>query len=219
VVDKFAPLLKGKDARNKSAWEWGIPLFEAMREQADTIFLLSANHWGDLYYVISEGKDWNPSAKKRWEDAYKEGLKKLEEENKKRVAAGKPPRVLDVNSRYAINGVYNPDIEKPPESEKYFYVPRDFAHDLSALRAQERENKSPTTLGLRGKRKKKEKFTVNIILFLPKDGVADAQSAKSLAKFKQLASLTGGQYRSIKGLEAIESASYSSESRKKGSKK
>ena len=191
----------------RTAWDWTKPLFEAMREQADAVFLLMAGRWGNQYYLL-EGKEvkWsNPRAKKKWEECYQEGLKKLDEENKRRVAKGMPPRILDRNNPYEINAAYFPDIERPPESPKHFYTPAEIGKDLEVVhqRALARET-SKATLGLRKKKKKKDTLSVNVILFLPKDSSEEGRRVeKSVDKFKKLSSTLNGRYRAMTGLDAI----------------
>jgi hypothetical protein len=128
------------------------------------------------------------------------------------VAKGLPPRILNEGNPYAINKVYNPGLEQPPQPEKYYYTPRDIAHDLVGLRMKMGAGKMAATLGLGGRTKKKSAVPVNIILFVPEKNTSEKPNwQRSLSKFKQLASLTGGQFRTIKGLKAIESAAYAAQ--------
>jgi hypothetical protein len=80
----------------KARRSWYNPAMLAMKQQADTVFLLTCQwgaHWHDL--EERDNSEWSKSsAGKRYWEAYEKGKKMLAEENRKRAAKGEPPRVL-----------------------------------------------------------------------------------------------------------------------------
>jgi len=186
---------------------WYPACAEAMKMQADTIFLL-ASVFGEQWDTI-EGSvtPMSESAKKKWEECYQKALKSLEEDNKKRQAKGDPPRALDRKSRWEMNLAYFPDIEFPDVGDRYYYTSKDFREAFNALREKYVRVAVQRSGGIVKKRKRIE-FSLNIIQFVPGEDAGKYQYRydRSIPKFHDLASRLNGQYRSIEGLEGIKSS-------------
>jgi len=189
---------------------WSPALFESMKEQADTVFLL-ASDWGIWIQRYKTGKEpkWSDAAKKKWDEAYQKGLEKLAEDNKRRAARGDPPRAIDKENPWAVNKAYFPDIEQPPTPETHYYTAKEFMEDFIKVRRLYQE-KSPTTLGLSGRKKGKFNFSIHVVHFIPRDTPVQKGEQrvieKSMQKFKQLSALAHGEYQSIRGEKGIQSA-------------
>jgi hypothetical protein len=205
------PLLpEGKGNIRPTPPLWAPALFESMKQQADTVFLLTSD-WGVWIQRYFTGKTpkWSKAAEEKWNQAYKEGLKKLAEDNKKRAERGDPPRAIDKGNPWSVNAAYFPDIEHPPTPPSHYYTPKEFVEDFVKVR-RSYHKKSPTSLGLSGRKKKKMDFSINVIHFVPQD-LADKKGEQhilneSTQKFKQLSSLAQGEYRTIRGEKGIQSA-------------
>ena len=179
---------------------WHRPAMLAMKQQADTVFLLTGGwgpHWNTL--TVTDTSEWNRTAAgKRYWEAYEEGKKLLEEENKKRAAKGDPPRVLD--GRMAIMATYFPKVPGPPANKtKYYYTPQDFSEALLEIRQQYAPEQAMTKSGLRNK-KSQDRFSFNVVNFRPVGDRGVDENLKALTKLRR------GDYQTIAGLEAIKSS-------------
>ncbi|MDZ8117226.1 hypothetical protein [Pontiella agarivorans] len=183
---------------------WYQATMLAHKMGADTIFVLT-DGW-DLQRVAISSKnlsreEWDKtSAGKKWAEAYKKGLKLLDEENKKRREAGKPPKVLNRNE-WSVNKEYFPGLERPPTPEWYNYTPKDFAEAFVLNRADHEKDEVSMTSGLKKKRGKID-FSFNVIQFVPKGKTASASSANN---FKKLTSLCKGEYKTVAGMDEVQS--------------
>ncbi len=177
----------------------------AQKLQADTVFLLT-DDW-DLQRVPTTAagmsrEEWDKtSAGIKWKDSHKEGLRKLDEENKKRAANGEPPKILERNE-WDINREYFPGIERPPQSKYYQYTAKDFLQAFMLTRDKFAPQAPQITSGIAKKKSGKFDSSFNVILFVPQ---GQGASETSEANFKALAGLCSGQYKTIAGLEAIQS--------------
>lgn len=192
--------LEGK-LQTSREWYKGSAL--AMKEQADAVYLLGSI-WGTQWHTLEERPNWSEAAQKKWDECFQQGLKLLEQESKERIAKGQPPRVIR-KAPHEINKVYFPDIEFPPEPERYFYTPKDYREAFIATALKYARTTTQTRSGL-AKKPKAPEFSFNVIHFMPRDaGDYQAQYDNSVDQFKTLASISRGQYRSIQGLEEIKS--------------
>ena len=195
-------LLVGKFERQEL---WYSSAMLAMKQQADTVFLLTSS-WGRQRIAKEDwDNDWyDTSAGVRWNECYQKGLKMLDEENKERAARGQPPRVVH-RDPWAINTAYFPDIERPPEPEWYYHTPQEFAEGFQIVRKQYEPKGVLATIK---KRKRKIDFTFNTIHFTKKDPDERDQwlDERSEKNFRKLNSLCKGTYRSLAGLKAIKSS-------------
>ena len=189
-----------KDEIARYGQYWYRPMAEAMLEQADTIFLLSG-WWGVVRHAIGEWPEWSDAKRKKWEEEVQKALAKQEEENKKRAAIGEPPQVL--RDHHALAHVYFPgkfESLRKPEPEWHLYTGKDFADALHILRKETVSN-LPVKSGI--SKKKKDRFSLNVVYFAPKDtGISATQEEN----FQRLTSLCHGKFRVIAGLEAIKSS-------------
>jgi hypothetical protein len=185
----------------KNVNHWSEPMMFAMQQQVDTVFLL-ANGWGHILYSKAPAKPWSESKKAKYNEINKKAHAKLAEENKRRKENGEAERVL-VGA--AVINAYFPGTERPPQPERHWYTPKELEEAFVKQRVASRPG-IPTTSGLgRRSKKAKDKFSLNVVQFVSEtDG-------KEEGRFKQLSSKLGGEYRSIPGLEAIESYIGSSE--------
>jgi hypothetical protein len=191
----------GKIQKNRS---WYPPVAEAMKQQADTVFLLTSIFgwqldWGDYMPMGS-------AAEKKYEECYQKALKLLEEDNRIRLAKGEGPRVINKESRWEMNKAYFPDVEFPHREVKYWYTPRDFQNAFNTIRKKYEPSTGQLSSGL--KKKKKNAFSLNIIEFIPEKDGGEFQYRydRSIPKYKALANRLNGQFRTVKGLEGIKSS-------------
>ncbi len=207
----FAKWLERERGRaGVSGFEWHNPVMLAMQQQADTVFLL-CNTWGDAHMkpnvkaIIKEWKETTPAGKKWIEDAAKGRAMHaawLAEENAKRKAAGQPPMVIS-SDEWGIMGRYFPNTKRPPiPGPLYIFTPGDFAEAFVMMYDQHRPKEIQTKSGLNKKKRGKTDFSLNVIQFVKKDGDADAVTK---ARFSKLTQLCNGEYRTVAGLDEIES--------------
>jgi hypothetical protein len=184
-----------------SARHWYTPAALAMREQADTAFILTG-WWGVQRDPKGEAPEWKASNRAKFEECVRKGTEMLAEENAERKAKGEPPRVI--RDTMMIVSTYFPDIcysISPPMPEYYHYTGRDFAKSLHLLR---KENAPKAALKSGLSKRKKDSFSVNVIFFARIDD-ADAQSGE-IEQFRSFAKGCNGQFRSIAGFDAIQSS-------------
>ncbi|MEN8254741.1 MAG: hypothetical protein ABFR33_04645 [Verrucomicrobiota bacterium] len=189
MTDTMIGTLKGSGANN-----WYGSAAKAMAEQADTVFILSG-WWG----VLREAKGPTPEWKKRkeCEEYCKRAEEKHKEENKRRAAKGEPEQVI--RDQWHLLRTYFPDEYPgllPPEPPFYYYTGKDYAKALRIVR-KEHAPKLPSKSGLT---KKKDRFSLNVIYFAPKNFSGTHEN------FKVLVNKCSGDLRVIKGLEAIKSS-------------
>ena len=207
-IGKFAePLKKGEGVYGDN-WSgekvWYTPVMVAMQQQADTIFVL-ANTWGNQRAGLEKvmpRKEWMETTAngKKWAENVARGRAKLEEENKIRRAAGKPPKVIS-GGAWGIIGEYFPDTVRPPEPEYYYFKPKEYAEAFVMMKDEHRPKGLQTTHSLK-KKSRKIDFSLNVVQFVRK---TDNENSRSAANFTQLAQLGNGEYKSITGLEEIQS--------------
>jgi len=182
-----------------SARYWYTPIGVAVKEQADTVFILSG-WWGNQRYLKGEVK-WPPEKKRKFEELYQKAIKLLAEENRERKAKGEEPKVLRDPASHIkeyFPGKFDSVIWTDPPV--YVYTPRDFAKSIHYMQ-KEYASKSPAKSGLS---KKKKKLSVNVIFFASKDNI-DAQEPE-INNFRQIAGLCSGEFRTLAGLEAIKNS-------------
>lgn len=176
---------------------WAAPVMEAMKEQADTAFILTSG-WGFLAYKTGESSGWSESNEARFRKKVVEAGKKLQEDNAERSAAGDPPRIIPATN-YERNLVeaYFPGEPLPPYAQYKSYTPMELVKAFVNVRKKHGSDSSLQPLGLK-KRANKNEFVINVIQFCE-----EGESKNN--DFVKLTSLLKGQYRLIEGLEAVES--------------
>ena len=198
---------KFNDPLNPSQDRWYRPSMIAMQQQADVVFLFT-NMWGlqrkaeEDPHLPKYQKWYETSPGKKWLECYAEAKRLQAQENKERAKRGEPPRVIR-DTPWQYNGVYFPDIERPPQPDWYYYTARDFAEALVATRAKFRPSEVQGRSGISRKKTKKMEFSFNVVQFMRVDD--EGQGARDIPKFKRLTSLCNGQHRTVAGLEAIRS--------------
>jgi len=184
-----------------SARYWFTPASVAMKQQADTVFVLTG-WWGVMRYAKGKTPTWTKTNRRRWEECIVEGNKKLEEESQERIAKGEAPRVI--RDHHMLIREYFPSIYetiRPPEPPWYHYTSRDFAKAIQLIR-KANPPKTPPKSGVA--KKSKNNYSINVIFFARKDDL-DAQEWE-IEHFRKFASLCRGKFRLITGLEAIKSS-------------
>ena len=88
-----------------------------------------------------------------------------------------------------------------PEPTFHYYTARDFAKSLHLLR-EENASQMASKSGI--SKRKKDEFSLNVILFVSADD--PRVQAGSVDLFKKMTSLCNGDFRSIAGLKAIKSS-------------
>jgi len=150
-------------------------------------------------------EEWDQTSPgKKWNEAYKQALKTLDEENRTRRAAGEPPKAINRGNQWDMAHDYYPDLERPPSPGYYYYTPKDFAEAFVLTREQYKPKTVQTTSGIKRKKSGKIDFSCNVIRFVPKGGDENDWS-KSTERFTQLTSLCKGDYKTIAGLAEIQS--------------
>lgn len=192
----------GKIQKNRS---WYPPCAEAMKQQADSVFLLTSIYG----YQWDEGKPipLGTGAQRKWEESYQKALKLLDEDNKNRLAKGEAPRAINRNSKWEMNKAYFPDIEFPQQEQPYWYTASDFQDAFETIRRKYVSASTQAKGGLINK-KKKNSFTLNVIQFVPDRDAGEFQYRydRSVPRLQSLAKRNGGNYRTIKGMEGIKSS-------------
>ncbi|VGO20443.1 vWA domain-containing protein [Pontiella sulfatireligans] len=208
-IGVFADTKKVGGKSTSRPHKWFNAAMLAHAQQADTIFLL-VNTWGNQRVSISKTmsrEEWNEtSAGKKWAEAYKKGLKMLDEENEQRKANDEPPKVLARNE-WTIMKEYFDGMQRPPVPEWYYFTPRDFAEAFMLTREKYKPKEIQTTSGFGSKKKSKKPkidFSFNVIQFVQQGGDAGDYSEND-GKFNTLAGLCKGEYKTVSGLEEVES--------------
>jgi hypothetical protein len=175
------------------------PVMLAMKNQADSIFLLTYG-WDTQAYV-TDGVDrdewYQTSAGRRYLRNLEEARRLLQEENKKRAERGEPPRVLSGKSD--LLSAYFPNSPRPPRPQKYRYSAKDYIEAMQEIREKYRPEDVQLSSGIRRGRGSNDKFSLNVIHFRKKG------ERESDGHLLQLARLAGGEYEIVAGLDAIES--------------
>lgn len=185
---------------------WLRPLLFSMGCRADSVFLLS-DAWSTHIRYATENIDevrekWKQSpAGRKWDEALRKGTEKLRKENKDRVKKNQPPKVLD--GPYAIVKEYFPGTEIPPEPEWHFYTPKEITTAMKKVRVANLSKEEKLAMRLR---KKKDVYSVNVIQFFAKDCENPNAFPLFAERFKTLTKVNRGAYRTLKGLDAIESS-------------
>ncbi len=178
---------------------WALPMMRAMEQQADSVFLLSCS-WGFLAHKTDDAEQWNESKMERYKEKVAEATTKFKEDNDRRRAKGEPPRVLpNGNKDRHMVKIYFPNEPQPPRPKFYVYTPKEVLKAYDNTR-KKFKSKMPTSSGLR-KRKKKERYSINVIHFVR----TDDQKGEDV-RFKEVTSFTKGEYKRIKGMDAIRSS-------------
>jgi hypothetical protein len=188
-----------------SVREWHEPVMQAMKQQADTVFLLTSR-WGYYQYNIATDEEnravvekWmGTSAGRKWQEAVVESRQMLEEDNKQRKAAGKPPN--SVSGTLNTVREYRPGTEEPPKAARASLGLEDFVKAFQE--AYSTYAKEAPQLGV--KKKSKAKFSLNVVYFRAL-GADEEGGDKQEGSFAALAKALNGRISIVEGAEAIQS--------------
>lgn len=191
---------------------WNEPLFLALKQQADTVFLLTQS-WDSFNYWDRDAerelrKKWDQTSDgKKWAEAVAKARKLLDEDNARRKAAGEPPRALNRDSERGVVRAYRDQIgyvREPPVGERVSVGLQDFIDIFTeAYKAYSQE---APQLGIQ--KKKRARFSFNVIYFKQekfKDEKAQEYSDLHENQFRQLADAFDGECSAVAGLAAIKS--------------
>ena len=188
---------KGSGAAN-----WYRPLAQAMVDQADTVFLLTG-WWGVLRWADEPAEKWKESNKKKWYEYVQKAKEKQKKESARRAARGEPEQIFRDDWQLMVH--YYPTQHAQyhcPQPPWQYFTAKDYVKAINKVR-KEYAPKTPEKSGLS---KKRDKFSINIIFFAPRDDPSNHDN------FRELAHRCNGSFRLIKGLDAIkDAASHESE--------
>jgi hypothetical protein len=177
--------------------EWARPTLLSMKQQADVVFVLTCR-WGTLHYKTgSKDRDWDESDQQRYKENVAKARQLFKKENDRRRGKGQPPRVIARGDRGLVRA-YIPSARTPPSGTTHAKYTPDQLVEAFANTRKKWKSKTLTSSGL-GK-KKKDKYTINVIHFVKANGGSTEEP-----KLKRIASETRGDYRKIKGMAAIQS--------------
>jgi hypothetical protein len=181
---------------------WHRPVMLAMKQQADTVFVLTAG-WGFHRYALGERDNtWYESSDgRRFLESYQKAVRLLDEDNRKRSERGEPPRAIARTDKRLMVETYVPGTPIPPEPGYYYITPQEFIESMLAVREQYKPDQAPARSGMAG-RKNKGGCTFNVIHFNRSDGSSDS---KTRDRFGRMVSHFRGDFRQLAGLKAIQS--------------
>ena len=177
------------------AHDWAVPMMEAMKQGADSVFILSCR-WGHQVYAEAEAEQWNESKMARWNEMVAKAKAKHKEENDKRRAAGQPPRVINHGDRGVVRA-YFPGEPLLPQPKWVWYTPREMTEAFENMRKEHLKGRVVEKSGL--PQRNKDSFVINVVHFTRESGDGKED------RFMQLARLTKGDYSQVKGMKAIQS--------------
>jgi len=145
------------------------------------------------------GRDFEGYGVERWKNLVAKARKMHEEENARRLKKGKPVKVLKNESDIAVVHAYFPNAEIPtplgqPEQRKY--TVEDVVGYMRALTRKYNDGSRRVKSGLKAK-----KMSLNAIHFVPAGG-----ETKPLRILAGTTKKMNGEYRQIRGLDAIKSS-------------
>ncbi len=170
-IGKFANTKKVGGVKNADLRSWYKSAMLAHKMQADTIFILT-DSWNVQRVATSDRgsrEEWNKTGPGvKWNKAFQQALKTLDEENRKRRAAGEPPKAIN-RDEWSLRHEYYPDLQTPPTPDWYYYTPKDLVEGFVLTREQYKPKSIQTTSGIKRKKSRKIDFSYNVIQFVPKN--------------------------------------------------
>ncbi len=183
-------------------WGWIKLSMYAAQQKADSVFLLTQG-WGAVFSNVGEAADFSAEKRQQWSSYVSQAKERLKAENAQRKSRGQAPRVF-LNS-HRMTKHYFPNAIAPPIPKRHYFKADEVYAAMSKTHAVEQSG-VPRSAGIKKKRKP---FSFNTILFEKTDGTPipyDNANGGSVANFKKMASLTQGEFRTLKGLKSIEGA-------------
>lgn len=175
---------------------WFRPAAKAMVEQADTVFILTG-WWGVLRRIDGQRPEWEESKRKKWEEYVLKSKEEQKKENSHRAAKGEPEQIFRGN--WSLVSHYFPDQHAKyhePQPSWYHFTGKEYEEALKLVREGNTPN-LPAKSGLT--KRKKNKFSLNVIFFAPQD------KPGHVGGYEMLAKSCNGDFCVINGLEAIKS--------------
>lgn len=187
---------------------WYRPAMLAMKLQADAVFVLTY-WWGHQRIEMGNNKrdQWYKTTPgKKWRECHEKAKQLLVEDNKKRAARGAPPRAIDRGNAWQMNRAYFPDIQFPPEPDFFYHKPQEFAQAMIEVREQNKPRDALAKTGLKRKSNKVD-FSFNVVRFAKKDAEWNEwYDGRTEDNFKKLTGMLKGNFKTIAGMEAIQSS-------------
>ena len=184
----------------QSYGDWVAPALMAMKQQADSVYLLTCA-WGNLGHRLGT-RGGTDAEKRKWDALYAKAKKKLDQDNAQRRKHGQPPRIL--SGRMSIIKAYYPNAKPPGKVSMFAYTPKVIATAMNSVRRQYASGTPASGLS-----KKPGKYSFNVVQFVARpSSLTERQKfweERSRDNLKQMVNLCHGQYQSISGLEAIQS--------------
>jgi hypothetical protein len=182
--------------KNNLKW-WMSPVLTAMKNQVDTVFVMTCHEGYLVYQTGATNKTWNESQYARWRETLAKARQKLAEDNAERAKRGEPSRVIPDPYNESLVRAYFPGTPEPPMPVHRNYT----AEELFAAVVNTYDRHMPAnvmqTRGL-GRKRAKNEFTINVVQFTAEDGA-------EFNRFRKIVRLAGGDFRQLQGLEAVES--------------
>ncbi|VGO19724.1 vWA domain-containing protein [Pontiella sulfatireligans] len=176
---------------------WAKPTLLAMKQQADVVFLLTCRWGSELRYKTgTRDRDWDESDQQKYKENVEKARALFKKENDRRRAKGQAPRVIARGNNGLVRA-YIPGARIPPSGTTF----ANYSPEMMVEAFDNTQTKSKAaTPSHSGISKKKDKFSINVIHFVP----AGSGSAED-PKLSKLAKETRGEYQKIKGMDAIQS--------------
>ena len=104
---------------SQSGLDWASPLFLAVENRPDSIYLMSSSWKGatKLQSDVASSLQWTDEKSEAWERALKETELWIDEENERRVLQGLPPR--PIFNKNQIVARRHPDVQMPPALPRF----------------------------------------------------------------------------------------------------
>jgi len=188
--------------KDVAQWQWAKLAMYAAQQKADSVFLLTQG-WGAVFSNVGDAADFSEEDRNEWNSYVSRAKRELREENAQRKARGQAPRVF-INT-HKMTKHYFPSAVSPPVPKRHYFIANEVCEAMYKIYKKSGTG-IPASIGVT---KKSRPFAFNTIMFEKTDGSPipyDRQNGGSEANFKKMASLTRGQFRKLKGLEAIETA-------------
>jgi hypothetical protein len=191
--------------KDVAQWGWIKLSMYAAQQNADSVFLLTQG-WGAVFSNVGQAADFPQQKRDQWNRDVSQAKLKLKAENEQRKSRGQAPRVF-INA-HVMTKHYFPNSVSPPIPKRHYFRGAEVFEAMHKIYG-EGSSKVPKGSGVK---KKKDRFAFNAILFEKTDGSAipyDTQNGGSVNNFKKITSLSGGDFRTLKGLKAIQGAASS----------
>lgn len=207
TIGPGASVLRGNfemaPVKDVAAWGWMKLAMYAGQQRADSIFILTQG-WGPVFTNQGKAAEFSQEKRNKWNSYVSQARQKLRAENTQRKARGQAPRVF-VNT-HRMTKHYFPNAVSPPVPKRHYFRPEEVFEAMHAAYRKGAAGRVPRSAGITNK---KRPFAFSAILFEKTDGSPipyDNVNGGSVVNFKKMASLSRGDFRTLKGLRSIQSA-------------